>query len=379
MERKIVQTMSSKEKPASTRIRRALYLGGMILGVAGGSIFVGSRCGVDAVEAMPGKGPARPVSTYTIEGYANTREQTYLGRVRAPKEIRLAFEVGGRVDMLEVPTGSRVSAGTLLARLDSTQFELTLESAEAQLLFTEKDLTRTQRLSATGSAAVSELDRANSAEALSRIAVEMAREQLSNTQLHAPFDGRIARRLVERGSFVGAGDPIFIFQENGPGEVDFYQTESQLNGLLAKLESEQIAIMVADGPARGSELMLRDYATTPDPHTGAYRVTMRIKGTVPVNLFPGTPLRLAVRERIADEEGIVQVPANALVGDVQGHHHVWLLPQGEQQPVLREVVVGQVGHPFIEVLSGLAPGDRIVTAGASLLHTDSRVIAQKES
>lgn len=322
---------------------------------------------------------ARPVHTFTVQAYANEREETYLGRVRAPIEIDLAFEVGGRLHSLDLPTGTRATAGTPLAHLDATQYELTLAAAEERLAYAEKELDRTRRLQATGSAAVAELDRAINARTLARIARDQAREDLANTVLRAPYDGRVATRRVERGSYVDPGKAVLVFQADEATELDFYLTESQLERLLKGLENGRAAATVADGLAAGISLTLRDYATAPDPRTGAYRVTMRLEDVGAVDLLPGTPVRVTVLEELPDRQGVVRIPADAIVGDAATRQQVWVLPEHQEHPTAREIVVGRAGPDFVEVLQGLRRGDRVITSGATLLRPQMRVKALQES
>lgn len=367
------------------RHRRALALGGAAVLLAGGSSLLFGFIGREGGAADPGPtmtaAAARPVHTFTIRAYADKREATYLGRVRAPVEIDLAFEVGGRLDTLEVATGTRVTAGTPLARLDATQYQLALDAAEERLTYAVKELERTRRLAATGSAATAELDRAVNAESLARIARDQARENLDDTILRAPYDGRVAARKVERGSFVRPGEPILVFQAAETSEVDFYQTESQLERLLDGLSNGEISVTIADGPAAGTRLALKDYATAPNPRTGAYRVTMRVASETEATaeLLPGTPVRIRIEERLPEHAGVVRIPADAVTGDAASGQRVWVLPEGSDRPQPRRVVVGRVAADFVEIVAGLRPGDRVITAGASLLRPHMRVKPLQDS
>lgn len=361
----------------TTRLRQTAFKGSMTL-ITGGIVLFGTGCSSESVVVE--KSPVvRTVKTYTIDRYADTREKSYLARVRAPKEIQLGFEVGGRVEELETKTGVSLEAGEVIARLDLTRNQLNYDQAAEALAYSEKELGRMQRLHESGSGTEAQLDRVANSNVLAKIAVEKSQKDLKDSVLRAPFNGQIARRLVEKGSFIGSGQPIVVFQESGVGEVEFYQTESQLRSLVNGLAMDSVEVRVAEGRAAGALLTLKDYGTTPDPLTGAYRVTMNLRGVDTVDFLPGAPLRISVVEELSTEESLVNVPADALVAETESSFRVWLVMDDSHLPVSRAITVGAAGREFVEVTSGLKPGDRIVTSGASLLRADSHIVTRRDS
>ncbi|MFC0536941.1 efflux RND transporter periplasmic adaptor subunit [Pelagicoccus mobilis] len=356
-------------------------VGAKFLGVAGfaaAGLFIAGCADSQAVDVP--ETPVRLVETFTVERALEVREGEFVGRVRAPKEVELGFELAGRIVSIADSTGTFFKAGEELGRLDSRRYELALAEAEQRLVYAEKELGRMRALLAGGSSTQAEFDRVENATVLARIARERAQEDLDDSVLLAPFDGKLAAKHVEKGSFVGPGMPVLVFQEAGETEVDFFRTEVQLTRLLAGVESGDSAVRIADGALRGSGLSLKDYSTTPDPLSGAYRVTFVVESNRQVTMLPGAPVRLSVIERLGMLSDLpVEIPSDALVADPVGGFSVWLLAEGASEAVSRKVEVGQVAGLMVEIVGGLEVGDRVVTSGSTMLRNDTQVVALRDA
>ena len=104
----------------------ALFAGGMALALASSRATSGAE--VTVAQAV-----VQPVRAQEIKADANAVEQTYTGIVRARYETDLAFRVGAKIVSRHVEVGQRVKVGTVLYRLDPTDYQLAVTSAEADL------------------------------------------------------------------------------------------------------------------------------------------------------------------------------------------------------------------------------------------------------
>ena len=367
-----------KSKNSTVGIRRSLKAGATAA-LTGSSLFLGVGCSEQPVEIAKNAPIERSVKTYTIMNYEEARERTYLGRVRSPKQIDLDFELAGRIASLEVRAGMPLAASQEVARLDATQMELDHARAVANLSLAKKELFRIRRLYESGSGTKAELDRIENSHTQAEIIVGKTKENLVDSVLRAPFEGRVAQLLVEQGSFVGPGEPVVVFQETGIGEIEFHLTEGQLRNLVNGLAAGEASARVAEGPADGALLELKDFATKPDPLTGAYKVTMRAMGIDEVDLLPGAPVRVKIEERLQPSERLVQLPADALVPQAESQFRVWIVSEEMDTPVARVVSVGSASGDYVEVTGGLEPGDQVVVSGATRLRSDSRIAILQDS
>lgn len=322
------------------------------------------------------KAQARHVETFTIDSYADKRVSNYLGRVRAPKEVNLAFELAGKVDWIASTTGESYQAGDKLGSLDAKRYELAFAAANQRLTYAMQNLARMEKLLAGGSSTVAEFDQVENIAILAEIEMERAKQDLEDSVLYAPFDGKLAAKQVEKGSFVSPGQPVLVFQETGTTEVDFYQTEKQLSHLLSGLRMGSTNLQFADEELKDLELDLKDYATLPDSLSGSYRTTLVLSNSRDDLLLPGAPIRVEVTEDLSMIGATpVAIPANALVSLPSGGFQVWVLENGADRPKARSVELGRVGAKSVEVLGGLGLGDRVITSGSSLLREDTLITA----
>src|SRR5262245_48672958 len=120
------------------RIRFLLAIGSVVLVAGGGAVgyTTGGSTPPDhpTPTATPTPAPLRVVRVKEVTADATATEQTYTGVVRARYETDLAFRVGAKIVSRHVEVGERVAAGTLLFRLDATDYRLAVKAAEADLI-----------------------------------------------------------------------------------------------------------------------------------------------------------------------------------------------------------------------------------------------------
>ena len=155
----------------------------------------------------------------------------FVGVVRARYETDVGFRVAGKITTRVVNVGDRVQAGDVIARLDPTDLQLQVESAQAELSAATSNLTqaaadeqRFATLKARGDAAVADYDRKKAAkdEAEGRLeraqrALELARNQLAYAELKADADGVITTTLAEPGQVVAVGQAVVRLCAAGRG------------------------------------------------------------------------------------------------------------------------------------------------------------------
>src|ERR1043166_4905689 len=158
----------------------------------------------------------RAVRVKEVTADATASEQTYTGIVRARYETDLAFRVGAKIVSRHVEVGQPVAAGTLLFRLDPTDYRLAVKAAEADLTAAEAEVVqataehdrqlRSYR-SAVGSS--SDLAKARSGQDVAvgrrdraKEALTLARNRLSYCELTADADGVIMTLPAEPGQVV---------------------------------------------------------------------------------------------------------------------------------------------------------------------------------
>ncbi len=158
------------------------------------------------------------------------------------REVRLAFNGSEHVSEILVQEGDRVQAGQLLARLDNTYLQTSLERARADLVALQAEAHAAalsyQRIKSLAARKLASTEEAEEADAKSRAAsahvvaaeavVAQAEQALKDAQLYAPMNGVIRDRIVEVGDFVSPQTPVLTLALLDPVWVRTYLPETEL-------------------------------------------------------------------------------------------------------------------------------------------------------
>lgn len=185
----------------------------------------------------------RALKTITVSEQATGQIRKFSGIVRATDSSNLSFEVGGRVESVNVDIGDQVRKGQLLAVLDKEPYRLDVDAAraelvkaEAKVVNTKEEYDRQERVYQQGAGAKSRLDRAryNYNAARSQVnyqiaKLNLAKRNLRKTMLKSPYDGYIAWRSVDPHEEVKVGQKIFAIDAKGALEVHLAVPETTIH------------------------------------------------------------------------------------------------------------------------------------------------------
>jgi RND family efflux transporter MFP subunit len=291
------------------------------------------------------------------------------GELQAELHTTLAAEVAGRVTRVVLEEGDAVVAGSTLVEIDPERHALALDEsrartvqAEARLAKERRETDRVRTLHQSRVASQSQLDGAETALALAvadatvaRAQLGVARRAVADASVVAPFAGLLARRHVNVGEFVQPGAPLFDLVSLDPIDVVFSLAEIDSSRVAL---GQQVEVRVAPWPDRVFEARVAVVSPTIDTTTR----TLRVKATLPnpdgllrPGLFARADLGIALRR------GVALVPSEAVLQRASGPV-VFVVGDGEVVE-RREVGLGPFHRDAVEVLSGLAPGEVVVTRG----------------
>ena len=327
----------------------------------------------DRLEPEPVDQSVRPARILLVKDAAQTLEYQFVGRVQALSTVDMTFEVSGPLRQLPVREGQTISAGTLVAALDTRDFELAVREAEVELQLARQDLERKLKVLKQRSIARSIVDDAKSRYDLQQVRLEQAREQLDNARLVAPFEAFVARRYVDNFVTVRAGEKILRLHDPNRLLVVANVPES----LYATVAQEQVLSMHAEFDfAPGQRFTLAPYENQgeADQLAQTYQVSLIMDRPENWNILPGMTASVKVRLRDpARQAARLLIPASALVNDGAGQFFVWVYDRESGQVARREVGVGMPFEQGIPVISGLTEGELIVVTGASQLSEGMQV------
>jgi len=314
----------------------------------------------------------QPLATTTVSATPVPISLTAYGTVHARETAVLAAKLLARVDALPARAGDTVSKGDLLVQLDHADIDARMAVARAALARNEAALAeakgefkRVTGLFDRGSATRRELDRATSghlqalgAHTQAQAQVALTQTDLSYTQILAPFDGRLVKRLKEVGEMATPGTPLVQVAAATHLEmwVDIPQSDR------AQMVLNAIGEVIVDGfdtPLTGRVVRIIP-AADPRSHTFTAKLALDMAADNSL-IFPGMSGHAKIHY---DTETMLTVALDALSkrAEVTG---VYVIGDNPNKPVFRLVRAGRRLGDRVVIESGLVAGERIAADAAS--------------
>ena len=287
----------------------------------------------------------------------------------------VAFQVPGRAIQVLLREGEPVRKGQTLATLDAENLTHALEAARAQVAAAkagadqaEQEFHRMKQLFDSQSLAPNDFAKFTAARDASRqqlqqaIAGEgVARKTLTEARLVAPINGFIARRMLEPGVMVSAGQPVFEIAQMDPIEVNVGIPETDVR--LVKV-GQSASITIPALPGRSFQGTVRVVNVSADPATRTYMARVSVP-----NHQRELKLGMVAEVSITGSQRLdmLTLPAEAIVRDPQGATQVFQYFPDQQRVYTKRVEVGAVYGRSIQVRSGLVGDESVVVAGQNAL------------
>ncbi|WP_375451371.1 efflux RND transporter periplasmic adaptor subunit [uncultured Devosia sp.] len=324
-----------------------------------------------------------PVDTVIAAKTDYVSKAALTGEIQAQLTTNLAFQVGGQVTERLVSVGDFVHTDQVLARLDPAEQIADRDAAESALAVAQSQLAqaqltreRQQRLFDQGLATRSAYDGVVEAFTTSQSALESAQatlgsanEALAQTELRAFADGIVTERSIEVGQVVQAGQTSFTVANGGLREAVINVNEGVLTDTF---ENQSFIVSMSGAPNINAPATLREISPTVDQESGSVKVTLAIQAP-PSEMTLGSVVQTTAAYQSV--EAIV-LPASALTSD-NGLPAVWVVAPESNSVSLRKIELSAFDSEALVVASGIEAGERIVTAGASLLYPQ-QVVSFKE-
>lgn len=308
---------------------------------------------------------ARPARIEAASNGLSADTRRFVGRVEAVQTTDLSFQVGGKLVEMPVREGQRVDQGALLAALDSSDFERAVREAEVRRDLARQDLERKSRLLQSNSVSEAVHEQAQAEFDLREVALETARQNRDYTEIDAPFDALITRRLVDTQTNVGTGTAVLRIQDISELRINVNIPE-RLMTMIGALETLQAHVTFASLDGGRYPLDYREHETQPDGVTQTYSVSFALPDGIDPAILPGMIGRVDIAPRGAGPHE-VSVPSSAVVADSAGGFFVWRVTGQEGEIQRQPVSVGPVIDDRVAITDGLSADDRVVTAGAEHL------------
>jgi len=343
-------------------------------------IVIGAAIAVYKVWIVPRRAPV--VDTLVVKPTVNVTNPALLtatGYLVADRQSKITPKISGKVVRLNFTVGDKVSAGQVLAVLESTNMQAQLDEANAAMEQADRDWKRQAAMWKDGVTTRAQLDTAESQLKGARARVDQIKINMQDMVVRAPFAGTIATKNTEVGEVISS---VMMGQVGGTLPAGAICTLVDLNTLevvadvnessIAQLREGQAAEVSVDAfPNQKWKGVLRQIIPTADRAKATVQVKVKI-------VDPGDRLLPEMSSSVSflqsertdaemHEPAKIWVPASAVSG---GHVAVVGV---DKHVTLRRVTTGAVVEKRIEITSGVNAGDRVVTSGVDSLENGQLV------
>lgn len=337
-------------------------LSGVVLWLA--PLLVFTACGR---RADPSTGETLPTVTVRVqaaESKSRVATEDVVGTVRARLHAVIEAKVTGKIEQMQVVPGQHVVSGELLASIDAREIQAQSDQAAAVRQQTESDLKRATDLFRQKILSQSEYDNAQSKFRVADAVAVAAKTLLGYTKVVAPFDGVITRKNTDVGDLAVPGKPLLEMEDSTALRLEADVPEALVNSINPG-DKLAVKVGVLETNLEGT---VSEIAPSADPNSRTFLVKL--------DLPPAPGLRAGQFGRVAVPAGVtsaLRVPAAAVIRRGQ-LELVFVAANGHAQ--LRIVKTGKPVGTEVELVSGVDPGEPVVTEGAGQL-TDGQPVKVK--
>src|SRR6266480_3247268 len=235
------QRMHDIAKPVSTEPKMKSKRGAWRLAIGGLLALVILLVGVKALQIVkmtstPMMMPPTTVSSATVKEEDWAPTLSAVSSLSAVQGAIIAAELGGVVSDIKFENGGVAKKGDVIMKLDASQEEALLRSAEAEAELARQDLERTRGLASQKVVSKAELDAAESKFRRLTAIVDQMRSNIRKKTLVAPFDGQLGIRQVNVGQMINPGQQVVALTSLDPVYADFALPQQYLAQLAQGLE-----------------------------------------------------------------------------------------------------------------------------------------------
>jgi len=367
----------AKNISTETNVRRSRGGLGVAIGLlAAILIFV---VGIKALQIgkMMSSPKMLPVTTVTS---AAVKEEDWaprlsaVGSVSAAQGAVVSTELGGTVGEIRFENGAQAKKGDVLVRLDVSQEEALLRSAQAEAELARTDLERARDLVSKKVISKAEIDAAESKFNRLNAIVDQMRSNIAKKTIVAPFDGELGIRQVNVGQMINAGQQVVALTSLDRVYVDFALPEQNVSKLTKDLETSVRADAL---PGREFKGKLTAINSMVDPITRNVPLQATLENPDHA-LRPGMFAKVDVM--LPETKKTIVIPGSAVSYAPYGDSVFVIEKQkdpksGRESLVLRQqfVRIGEVRGDFVAVKQGLKPGQEVVGTGVFKLRNGMAV------
>jgi membrane fusion protein, multidrug efflux system len=329
--------------------------------------------------SMPQGMPPTTVSSASVKEEDWAPRLTAVGSVSAVQGAVVSAELAGIVSEINFENGAEAKKGEVLMKLDASQEEALLRSAEAEAQLARTDLERSRDLAMKKVVSSAELDSAQSKFRRLNAVVDQVRSSIAKKSLIAPFDGQLGIRQVNVGQMINAGQQVVGLTALDSVYVDFALPEQYLSKLSKDLEVTVRADAFPDRQFKGKLTAINSML---DPVTRNVPLQATLENS-DHTLHPGMFAKVEVA--LPETKKTIVIPGSAVSYAPYGDSVFVIEKQkdpktGKESQVLRQqfVRIGDARGDFVAITQGLKAGQTVVGTGVFKLRNGMAVTVNND-
>jgi membrane fusion protein (multidrug efflux system) len=371
----VARAVSSRPKQSNAKPRRK----GIVIAIALLVTICVFAFGIKALQigkmmSTPQTMPPTTVSSTSVKEEDWAPRLTAVGSVSAVQGAVVSAELAGVVSEINFENGALAKKGEVLMKLDASQEEALLRSAEAESQLAKTDLERSRDLAMKKVVSSAELDSAQSKFRRLNAVVDQVRSSIAKKTLIAPFDGQLGIRQVNVGQMINAGQQVVPLTSLDPVFADFALPQQYLGQLTPGLE---VHVTTDAIPGRVFNGKLTAINSMVDSSTR----NITLQATLDNSDHALRPGMFAKAEVMLPEKHKALVVPGSAISYAPFGDSVFVIEKkkdektGKESQVIRQqfVRVGEGRGDLVAITQGLKAGETIVSTGVFKLRNGMTV------
>ncbi len=306
------------------------------------------------------------VKTQQLGNSEDATKQMYSGIIEAGKKAELSFTGGGTLTAIPIEEGMVVSKGQLIAEINKTLAMDNYKTARAQQAKARDAYKRYKNMYDTQSMPEAQWVEVQNNLQQADIQVNMARKQLTDCSIRAPFSGYVSSREVQAGQNVSAGMTVATITNISKVKVSIHVPSTEIGDFN---KGHRIQVIVPELENSVYTATIIEKGIEADNYTRTYTIKA-LMSNPKGKLLPGMLCKLTGHPSVTNAETIV-IPENIIQINSDNSHFVWVSREGKA--TRRTVVTGELTSNGLVVTSGLHAGERIIVEGQQKVYEGCKV------
>ena len=287
------------------------------------------------------------------------------GTVVANEQLEIHPEISGRLVYLNIPEGTSVSAGTILAKINDADLQAQLNKSKVQLELAIKTEQRLKKLLSINGINQADYDIALNAVNNLKADIEITKAQIDKTIIKAPFGGILGLRNVSPGAYITPQTSLATLQQINKIKIDFTVPEQYSPFIKNGKEIEVVA--------NYNKNKFKATIIATEPEINASTRNLKVRAVLnDGNLQPGSFVKILIAN--GNNNQSILIPTNAIIPDADSKKLVVVKDgKGKYTPVETGVRTASM----VEITKGINVGDSVIVTGVLFVKPNSAVKVKK--